>query len=81
MGAKEACGVVGAFSRKGTDVVPKILKGLEALQQKFQAAVREQFLSAWNRPAGCHKKQPLHGPALQGAEFVTLAEQVFAEAG
>jgi amidophosphoribosyltransferase len=36
MGAKEACGVVGAFSRKGTDVVPKILKGLEALQHRGQ---------------------------------------------
>lgn len=30
MGAKEACGVFGAYSSKGTDVVPKVLKGLEA---------------------------------------------------
>jgi len=36
MGAKEACGVVGAHSSKGTDVVPKILKGLEALQHRGQ---------------------------------------------
>ena len=36
MGAKEACGVFGAYSSKGTDVVPKILKGLEALQHRGQ---------------------------------------------
>ena len=36
MGAKEACGVFGARSSKGTDVVPKILKGLEALQHRGQ---------------------------------------------
>jgi amidophosphoribosyltransferase len=36
MGAKEACGVFGAHSTKGTDVVPKILKGLEALQHRGQ---------------------------------------------
>jgi amidophosphoribosyltransferase len=36
MGAKEACGVFGAHSKKGTDVVPKILKGLEALQHRGQ---------------------------------------------
>ncbi len=36
MGAKEACAVVGAHSTKGVDVVPKILKGLEALQHRGQ---------------------------------------------
>jgi len=36
MGAREACGVVGAFSTKGSDVVPKLLKGLEALQHRGQ---------------------------------------------
>jgi amidophosphoribosyltransferase len=36
MGAKEACGVFGAHSSQGTDVVPKILKGLEALQHRGQ---------------------------------------------
>jgi amidophosphoribosyltransferase len=36
MGLKEACGVFGAHSSKGTDVVPKILKGLEALQHRGQ---------------------------------------------
>jgi amidophosphoribosyltransferase len=36
MGAKEACGVFGAHSSKGTDVVPKILRGLEALQHRGQ---------------------------------------------
>ena len=34
MGAREACGVVGAHSTKGVDVVPKLLKGLEALQHR-----------------------------------------------
>ena len=36
MGAREACGVVGAYSTKGVDVVPKLLKGLEALQHRGQ---------------------------------------------
>jgi amidophosphoribosyltransferase len=36
MGAREACGIVGAFSTKGADVVPKLLKGLEALQHRGQ---------------------------------------------
>ncbi len=36
MGAKEACGVFGAHSSKGTDAVPRILKGLEALQHRGQ---------------------------------------------
>jgi amidophosphoribosyltransferase len=36
MGAREACGVVGAYSSKGVDVVPKMLKGLEALQHRGQ---------------------------------------------
>jgi amidophosphoribosyltransferase len=36
MSAREACGVVGAFSTKGADVVPRILKGLEALQHRGQ---------------------------------------------
>jgi amidophosphoribosyltransferase len=36
MGAREACGVVGAHSTKGVDVVPKLLKGLEALQHRGQ---------------------------------------------
>jgi amidophosphoribosyltransferase len=36
MGAKEACGVVGAHSSKGTDVVLRVLKGLEALQHRGQ---------------------------------------------
>src|SRR5579872_4710216 len=36
MDAKEACGVVGAHSSKGTDTVPKMLKGLEALQHRGQ---------------------------------------------
>src|SRR5580658_5616516 len=36
MGAREACGVVGAYSSKGADVVPRILKGLEALQHRGQ---------------------------------------------
>ncbi len=36
MGAKEACGVIGAHSSRGTDVVPKIFKGLEALQHRGQ---------------------------------------------
>jgi amidophosphoribosyltransferase len=36
MGAREACGVVGAYSSKGVDVIPKILKGLEALQHRGQ---------------------------------------------
>lgn len=36
MGAREACGVIGAFSTKGADVVPKLLKGLESLQHRGQ---------------------------------------------
>jgi amidophosphoribosyltransferase len=36
MGARDKCGVFGAYSSKGTDVVPKILKGLEALQHRGQ---------------------------------------------
>src|SRR5271170_625674 len=36
MGAKEKCGVFGAYSSRGTDVAPKILKGLEALQHRGQ---------------------------------------------
>src|SRR5437667_9279247 len=36
MSAREACGVFGAFSKKGVDVVPKILRGLEALQHRGQ---------------------------------------------
>jgi amidophosphoribosyltransferase len=36
MGAREACGVVAAFSTKDSDVVPRILKGLEALQHRGQ---------------------------------------------
>ena len=36
MGAREKCGVVGAFSTKDVDVVPKLLKGLEALQHRGQ---------------------------------------------
>jgi amidophosphoribosyltransferase len=36
MGAREACGVVGAYSAKGIDVIPKVLKGLEALQHRGQ---------------------------------------------
>ncbi|MDG6926495.1 MAG: amidophosphoribosyltransferase [Nitrososphaerota archaeon] len=36
MGAREACGVVGAYSSRGVDVTPKILKGLEALQHRGQ---------------------------------------------
>lgn len=34
--ARENCGVVGAYSSKGVDVVPKLLKGLEALQHRGQ---------------------------------------------
>lgn len=36
MRVREACGVVGTYSAKGADVVPKILKGLEALQHRGQ---------------------------------------------
>jgi len=36
MGAREACGVVGAYSSKGVDVIPKVLNGLEALQHRGQ---------------------------------------------
>ncbi len=36
MGAREACGVVGAHSAKGADVVPMLFKGLEALQHRGQ---------------------------------------------
>ncbi len=36
MGAREACGVIGAYSAKGADVTPKLLKGLEALQHRGQ---------------------------------------------
>ena len=36
MSAREHCGVFGAYSSKGVDVVPKILKGLEALQHRGQ---------------------------------------------
>ena len=36
MDAKEKCGLVGAYSAKGSDVVPKILHGLEALQHRGQ---------------------------------------------
>ena len=36
MRPREACGVLGAYSFKGVDVVPKILKGLEALQHRGQ---------------------------------------------
>jgi amidophosphoribosyltransferase len=36
MGARENCAVVGAHSTRGVDVVPKILKGLEALQHRGQ---------------------------------------------
>ncbi|MBI3859768.1 MAG: amidophosphoribosyltransferase [Thaumarchaeota archaeon] len=34
--AKEKCGIVGAFSAKSSDVVPRILQGLEALQHRGQ---------------------------------------------
>jgi amidophosphoribosyltransferase len=36
MGARESCGVIGAYSSRGVDVVPKLLKGLEALQHRGQ---------------------------------------------
>lgn len=36
MEKKEKCGLVGANSSKGTDVVPMILQGLEALQHRGQ---------------------------------------------
>ena len=36
MTVREACGVFGAFSKKGVDVVPKILRGMEALQHRGQ---------------------------------------------
>jgi amidophosphoribosyltransferase len=36
MTVREACGVVGAYSSKGADVIPKVLKGLEALQHRGQ---------------------------------------------
>ncbi len=36
MTVREACGVVGAYSSKGVDVIPKVLKGLEALQHRGQ---------------------------------------------
>jgi amidophosphoribosyltransferase len=35
-GLKEKCGLVGAYSAKGADVVPKVLRGLEALQHRGQ---------------------------------------------
>jgi amidophosphoribosyltransferase len=35
-GVKEKCGIVGAYSAKGLDVVPKVLCGLEALQHRGQ---------------------------------------------
>jgi len=36
MGAREACGVIGAYSGKDADVVHSLLKGLEALQHRGQ---------------------------------------------
>lgn len=36
MSAREACGVFGAYSAKGVDVVPVLLRGLEALQHRGQ---------------------------------------------
>jgi amidophosphoribosyltransferase len=33
---REKCGVVGAYSAKGSDVVPKVLRALEALQHRGQ---------------------------------------------
>jgi len=36
MGAKEECGVIAAHSTKSADVVPRIFKGLEALQHRGQ---------------------------------------------
>ncbi len=36
MDKKEKCGIVGAHSAKGVDVVPKVLQGLEALQHRGQ---------------------------------------------
>lgn len=33
---KEACGVFAAFSERGTDVVPRVLRGIEALQHRGQ---------------------------------------------
>jgi amidophosphoribosyltransferase len=35
-GVKEKCGIVGAYSANGSDVMPKILRGLEALQHRGQ---------------------------------------------
>jgi amidophosphoribosyltransferase len=36
MDKKEKCGVVGAFSAKGSDVVPRLIQGLESLQHRGQ---------------------------------------------
>ncbi len=36
MEAKEKCGIVGAHSAEGSDVVPRVLMGLEALQHRGQ---------------------------------------------
>jgi amidophosphoribosyltransferase len=33
---KEACGVFAAFSERGTDVLPKVFRGIEALQHRGQ---------------------------------------------
>jgi amidophosphoribosyltransferase len=35
-GVKEKCGIVGAYSAEGSDVVPKVLRGLESLQHRGQ---------------------------------------------
>ena len=57
MGAKEACGVFGAYSSKGTDVVPKILKGLEALQHRGQ--------ESWGIAVHGQARLQEDGPGLQ----------------
>jgi amidophosphoribosyltransferase len=36
MDKREKCGIVGAFSAKGVNVVPKLLEGLESLQHRGQ---------------------------------------------
>lgn len=47
MDKKEKCGLVGAYSAKGSDVIPKVLQGLESLQHRGQES---WGLATWGKP-------------------------------
>ena len=65
-GVREACGIFAAYSQKGVDVVPKVLKGLEALQHRGQEAGgspsrEDRHSSDWGSPSTGRTSRELEG--------------------